>query len=131
MAPYVVCPPCHQCLLRLSTAANVVNLLLQPRLAALKRGLKKGAEKEQKLLRMTRKYHQMCWGVKQLDAVNELTSLFAPRSDAGNSLMIDIRSSAKIPYLHKYTSLLHSEKPVYIVWTSTATSNPSLAIHQH
>lgn len=38
----------------------------------------------------------MCWGVKQLDAVNELTSLFAPRSDAGNSLMIDIRSSAKI-----------------------------------
>ena len=45
---------------------------------------------------MTRRYHQMCWGVKQLDAVNELTSLFAPRSDAGYSLMIDIRSSAKI-----------------------------------
>ena len=39
----------------------------------------------------------MCWGGKQLVAVNELTSLFAPRSDAGNSLMIDIRSSAKIP----------------------------------
>ena len=47
----------------------------------------------------------MCWGVKQLDAVNELTSLFAPRSDAGHSLMIDIRSSAKI---HNYVSLLQS-----------------------
>lgn len=47
----------------------------------------------------------MCWGVKQLDAVNELTSLFAPRSDAGHSLMIDIRLSAKI---HNYVSLLQS-----------------------
>ena len=108
-----------------------MNLLLQPRLAALERGLKKGAEKEQKLLRMTRKYHQMCWGVKQLDAVNELTSRFAPRSDAGNSLMIDIRSSAKTLHLHKYASLLHSEKPFYIVWTSTAASTQSLAIHQY
>ena len=47
----------------------------------------------------------MCWVVKQLDALNELTSLFAIRSDAGNSLMIDIRSSAKI---RNYASL-HSD----------------------
>lgn len=47
----------------------------------------------------------MCWVVQQLDAHNELTSLFAIGSDAGNSLMIDIRSSAKI---RNYASL-HSD----------------------
>ena len=45
---------------------------------------------------MTGRYHQICLVVQQLDALNELTSLFAIGSDAGNSLMIDIRSSAKI-----------------------------------
>ena len=54
---------------------------------------------------MTGKYHQMCWVVQQLDALNELTSLFAIGSVAGNSLMIDIRSSAKI---RNYASL-HSD----------------------
>ncbi len=48
----------------------------------------------------------MCWDVKELDAVHELTRLFAPRSDAGNSLVIDIRSSAKIC---NYASLRHSD----------------------
>ena len=51
----------------------------------------------------------MCWNVKELDAVNELTSLFAPRSDAGNSLVIDIRSSAKIRNLASLRYLLHRD----------------------
>ena len=47
----------------------------------------------------------MCLVMQQLDALNELTSLFAIGSDAGNSLMIDIPPSAKI---RNYASL-HSD----------------------
>ena len=57
----------------------------------------------------------MCWVMQQLDALNELTSLFPIGSDAGNSLMIDIRSSAKI---RNYASL----QPLYKIRTSTDAS---------
>ena len=73
----------------------------------------------------------MCWGVKQLDAVSELTSLFCPKIRCREQLNDRHPFKRQDTYTVKsYASLPTARRQqFYIVWTSTAASNLSLAFH--